>query len=79
MRWDKNFAAILRDMGMNLSYSVISDENGFCFTRIVVEYKKGGILIKKELKEFLEEKRMHLFMNLSGEMLYWLHDSSIIE
>ena len=47
MRWNENLTALLRDIGMNLSCSVIPDENGFCFTRIVAEYKEDGIMKKR--------------------------------
>ena len=48
MRWDENFAAILRDHGLNLSYSVETDERGYSYTKIDVEYIKEGIKKTKE-------------------------------
>ena len=42
MRWKENFAAILRDQGLNLTYSVIPDERGHYDTKIVVEFQKDG-------------------------------------
>ena len=42
MRWKENFAAILRDKGLNLTYSVIPDENGQYTTEIMVEFQKDG-------------------------------------
>ena len=31
MRWDENYAAILKDQGLSLIYSVITDEDGIPF------------------------------------------------
>ena len=56
LRWDENFAAILRDKGLNLTYSVIPDKNGYCQTRIEVEYLKNGKLQRKELKQYIDEE-----------------------
>ena len=43
LRWEENFAAILRDQGLNLIYSVIQDEDGYPATRIQVGFKKDGV------------------------------------
>ena len=56
MRWEENFASIFWDMGMNLTYTVIPNENGFCFTNIEVDCMINGIKMKKELKEFLGDE-----------------------
>ena len=56
MRWDENFAAILRDHGLNLSYSVETDERGYSYTKIDVEYIKEGIKKTTGLKQYLEEE-----------------------
>ena len=56
MRWKENFAAILRDRGLKLSYSVVPDDNGFCNTEIEVEYRMDGILKRTKLEDYLEEE-----------------------
>ena len=56
LRWKENFAAILKDKGLNLTYSVIPDDKGFCKTKIEVEYKKDGIMKKIDLQQYLEEE-----------------------
>jgi hypothetical protein len=38
----ENFAAVLRDQGFNLTYSVIPEEHGHYDTKIVVEFQKDG-------------------------------------
>ena len=47
LRWDENFAAILRDKGLNLIYLVIPDDAGYPVTHIEVEYFKDNV--KKRL------------------------------
>ena len=56
MRWEENFAAILRDQGLNLYYAVITDENGHYYTKIEVEFQKDGEMKKKSIQEYLEEE-----------------------
>ena len=56
MRWKENFAAILRDQGFNLSYTVSQDEQGHFDTKIMVEFQKDGILTKKDIKQYLTEE-----------------------
>jgi hypothetical protein len=56
MRWKENFAAILRDQGLNLSFSVIPDERGHYDTKIMVEFQKDGKLTKKDIKQYLTEE-----------------------
>ena len=56
MRWQENFAAILRDQGLNLSYKVIPDEEGDFTTKIEVEYEKEGKPMKKDIHQYLEEE-----------------------
>ena len=43
LRWEENFAAILRDKGLNLTYSIVIDENGFADTKIDVTFMKDGV------------------------------------
>ena len=56
MRWKENFAAILRDQGLNLHYSVIQDQNGHYSTEIEEEFQREGKSIKKEIDQYLEEE-----------------------
>ena len=56
MRWKENFAAILRDQGLNLSYSVVPDDQGHYDTEIMVEFNKDGKLTKKDIKKYLAEE-----------------------
>ena len=56
LRWDENFAAILRDMGLNLIFSVIPDDTGYAYTKIEVEYIKEGKKTRKDLKEYIDEE-----------------------
>ena len=56
LRWDENFAAILRDKGLNLIYSVIPDDVGYPVTHIEVEYFKNNVKTKIGLKQYIEEE-----------------------
>ena len=70
LRWEENFAAILRDMGLHLIYSVIPDENGYSYTRIEVEYVKEGEKLRKGLKQFIDEEiRISLHELIRGNVL----------
>ena len=55
MRWEENFAAILRDQGMNMIYTVVPDEHGHHVTKIEVEFKKDDKLTRKGIKQYLDE------------------------
>ena len=55
LRWEENFAAILRDKGLNLTYSIVIDENGFADTKIDVTFMKDGVNVKMTLKQYLDE------------------------
>ena len=70
LRWDENFAAILRDKGLNLTYTVIPDKNGYCFTHIEVEYLKDGIKKKVDLKQYIDEElKISLHELIRGNVL----------
>ena len=56
MRWKENFAAILRDQGLNLTYSVIPDEHGHYATKIEVEFQNDGKYTKKDINQYLSEE-----------------------
>ena len=55
MRWKENFAAILRDQGLNLTYLVTPDKNGHYITKIMVEIQKDGKLTTKDIQQYLSE------------------------
>ena len=56
MRWKENFAAILRDQGLNLTYTVKPEKHGHLTTEIMVEFKKEGKIVNKEIKQYLKEE-----------------------
>ena len=56
MRWKENFAAILRDKGLNIHYSVIQDNQGHYKTEIEVEFQKNGKTVIMEIQKYLEEE-----------------------
>ena len=56
MRWQENFAAILRDQGLNLTYKVIPDEEGEYTTNIEVEFEKEGKTVRKDIQQYLEDE-----------------------
>ena len=70
LRWEENFAAILRDKGLNLIYSVVPDENGHSVTRIEVEYMKDGMKRKQDLKQYIDmELKSSLHELIRGNVL----------
>ena len=56
MRWQENFAAILRDQGFNLTYKVVLDEEGDYNTKIEVEFEKDGRTCRKDIQQYLEDE-----------------------
>ena len=56
MRWQENFAAVLRDQGLNITYMVIPDECGHYTTKIEVEFQKDGKSIKKDITKYLKDE-----------------------
>ena len=42
MRWQENFAAILRDQGLNITFMVVQDDSGHYTRDIEVEFQKDG-------------------------------------
>ena len=70
MRWKENFAAILRDKGLNLTYLVIPDEEGHYSTKIDVEFMKDGKMVKKDIDEYLkDEVKSSLHEMIRGNVL----------
>ena len=56
LRWDENFAAILRNQQCNIIYEVEDDKDGFPRTAIYVAHEKDGkIPIKKYVAEYIDE------------------------
>ena len=56
MRWQENFAAVLRDEGLHLLYNVIPDEQGHYSTKIEVEFEKEGKTVRKTVQDFIQEE-----------------------
>ena len=62
LRWDENFAAILRGKGYIIKYQLEEDSNGNPKTAIYVEYEKDDRKVIDTLKDFLEsqeDKSLH--------------------
>ena len=55
MRWVENWAAVLKDEGLHLTYNVIPDENGHHVTNNDVQWEKDGITLRKPVQEYLKE------------------------
>ena len=57
LRWDENFAAILRQKeGITLQYCMEEDASGNPSTKIYVKFTKEGNVIVKEMREYLQEE-----------------------
>ena len=70
LRWEENFAAILRDQGLNVIYSTLQNELGHYYIKIEVEFPKDGGKEIKELKEYLaEEVNSSLHEMIRGNVL----------
>jgi hypothetical protein len=57
LRWDENFAAILKDKeGLILRYVIEEDDDGYPSTTIYVEYKKNDQMNTKKIREYIEDE-----------------------
>ena len=56
LRWDGNFAVILRGKGCTLKYAIEENQDGFPKTVVYVEYSKNGQIQRDCLKKYLEEQ-----------------------
>ena len=57
LRWDENFAAILRQKeGITLQYCMEDDASGNPSTKIYVNFTKEGNATVKEMREYLQEE-----------------------
>ena len=56
LRWDENFAAILRAKGYTIKYQMEEDPNDIPKTAIYIEHEKDGKKQVDTLKDFLENK-----------------------
>ena len=63
LRWDKNFAAILKDKGLIVRYAIEEDDDGFPSTTIFVDYKKNDKYTPKESETILKMRLMNLYMS----------------
>ena len=62
LRWDENFAAILRAKGYTIKYQMEEDSDGNPKTAIYIEHEKDGRKKTDTLKDFLEsqeDKSLH--------------------
>ena len=55
LRWDENFAAILREKNWTIRYMIEENDEGQPKTVIHVDYKKDDKMYSKKLREFLKE------------------------
>ena len=53
MRWDENVGSVLRDLGLKLHYSTVRNKEGHHNTKIEVEYQKNGLIIRKNVKDYI--------------------------
>ena len=56
LRWDENFAAILREKNVTMKYMIEDDDEGNPTTMVYVEYEKNGKSNTKKLREYIEEE-----------------------
>ena len=56
LRWDENFAAILREKNVTMNYMIEDDEEGNPTTMVYVEYEKNGKTNTKKIREYIEEE-----------------------
>ena len=57
LRWDENFAAILKDKeGLILRYVIEEDDDGYPSTTIYVDYKKNDQMNTKKIREYIEDE-----------------------
>ena len=57
LRWDENFAAILRQKeAITLKYCIEEDEKGNPSTKIYVNFTKEGEACVKEMRQYLQEE-----------------------
>ena len=64
LKWDENFAAIIREKGCTIKYKIEDDLDGYPITRVYVDYMKSGQMVhdtplanylKEEVSESLHE------------------------
>ena len=57
LRWDENFAAILKDKeGLILRYVIEEDDDGYPSTTIYVDYKKNDQMNTKKIREYIKDE-----------------------
>ena len=56
LRWDENFAAILRTKGCTISYEMEEDQDGFPRSAIYVKHEKDGKLEVDPLDKYINEQ-----------------------
>ena len=56
LRWDENFAAILREKKSTLRYLIEENEEGFPATSIYVDYEEKGEIKTKKIRDYIKEE-----------------------
>ena len=56
LRWDENFAAILREKGCSLRYIIETDDDGYPMTTVYVDFNKDGEMTSKKIRDYLKEE-----------------------
>ena len=56
LRWNENFAAILRSQERTLRYVIEEDQDGYPKTSIYVDHEQNGILQSDPIKKYIEEQ-----------------------
>ena len=55
LRWNENFAAILRNKEILVRHIIEEDNDGYPCTTVYVDYKKEGKLHSEQIKEYIEK------------------------
>ena len=56
LRWNENFAAILRKKGIIVRHVIEDDEDGYPCTTVYVDYDKDGKVHTEKIKDYLEKE-----------------------
>ena len=56
LRWNENFATIIRERGWTIRHSIEEDEDGYPSTSIYVDYEKNGKQHSERVQELLKSE-----------------------
>ena len=62
LRWDENFAAILRDKKLTMKYLFEDDSDGYPSMKVHVEFERNGEKITKEIRQYIKEEVEESFL-----------------